>query len=430
VSRVRRLAATVVFQVLGGKSLDQTLPPRLVRMDAGERSLLQALCYTTVRWYHRLDFILQRLLDKPLKDREVQALVLVGLAQLSRMAVPPHAAVAETVAAAGRKRWARGLVNALLRNYLRRREELERAADRDYQAAFSHPAWLRRRIEQAWPPQAQEILIANNGHPPLVLRVNLARIGRDEYLQVLAGKGIAARPLPEVASAVVLEHPLAVAELPGFAEGLVSVQDGAAQLAAPLLDLRPGCRVLDVCAAPGGKTLHMVEHCPEVGEVVALDVDPQRLARIGENLQRLGRNPPVRLLCGDARDPGSWWDGRPFDRILVDAPCSGTGVIRRHPDIKLLRRDEDVSALAALQRQILDAVWPLLKPEGMLLYATCSILPEENAGQMDDFVGRHPHAGAIAIEAGWGLAGGIGRQILPGTMDGFYYARLGKCVCC
>jgi len=427
VSRVRRLAAAVVLQVLGGKSLDQALPPRLARVDAGDRSLLQALCYTTVRWYHRLDFILRRLLDKPLKDREVQALILVGLAQLSRMAIAPHAAVAETVAAVGGKSWARGLVNAVLRNYLRRREELERAADRDYQAAFSHPSWLRRRIERAWPRQAQEILIADNRHPPLVLRVNLARMGRDEYLQVLRKRGIAARPLPEVASAVVLDRPLAVTELPGFAEGLVSVQDGAAQLAAPLLELRPGCRVLDVCAAPGGKTLHMVEHCPEVGEVVALDIDPRRLARIGENLKRLGRNPPVRLLCGDARDPGSWWDGRPFDRILVDAPCSGTGVVRRHPDIKLLRRDEDVPALAALQRQILDAVWPLLKPGGVLLYATCAILPEENAEQMADFVGRQPGAGAIAVEAGWGLADGIGRQILPGTMDGFYYARLGKC---
>ncbi len=427
-SRVRRLAATVVLQVLGGKSLDQALPPRLARVNPGDRSLLQALCYTTVRWYHRLDFILQHLLGKPLKDQEIQALILVGLAQLSRMAIAPHAAVAETVAAVGRKRWARGLVNAVLRNYLRRREELEQAADQDYQAAFSHPAWLRRRIERAWPHQAREILSADNEHPPLVLRVNLARMGRDAYLQVLRERGIAARPMSEVASAVVLAQPVAVAELPGFAEGLVSVQDGAAQLAAPLLDLRPGCRVLDVCAAPGGKTLHMVEHCPEIGEVVALDVDSRRLARIEENLKRVGRNPPVRLLCGDARDPESWWDGRLFDRILVDAPCSGTGVVRRHPDIKLLRRDEDIPALAAMQRQILDAVWPLLKPGGVLLYATCSILPEENAGQMDAFVARHPQAETIAIETEWGMAGGIGRQILPGTMDGFYYARLGKCV--
>ena len=426
-SQVRHLAARVVVQVLGGKSLDDTLPPLLERTDPKDRALLQAISYTTVRWYHRLHFILRRLLNKPLKDREIQALALVGLAQLSKMEVKPHAAVSETVAAAGRKTWAKGLLNALLRNYLRRHEELERAADQDYEAAFSHPAWLRRRIERAWPRQAGEILVANNRQPPMVLRVNLTRISREDYVRILQDTGIEAMPLAQVASAVKLAHTVAVTGLPGFAEGLVSVQDGAAQLAAPLLELQAGQRVLDVCAAPGGKTMHILEHCPEVGEVVALDIDPGRLARVRENLDRLGRDLPVKLLCGDARDPESWWDGRPFHRILLDAPCSGTGVIRRHPDIKLLRRDGDISALARLQGQILTAVWRLLAPGGMLLYATCSILPEENARQMEDFAVRHPDARPVAIGAGWGVSSGLGRQILPGEMDGFYYARMGKC---
>ncbi len=396
-------------------------------MEPGkDRAFIQALCYGVCRQYHRLDFILSQLLDKPLKDTEVKALVLVGLYQLKFMRVKPHAAVSETVLAARKKPWAKSLVNAVLRSYLRGQEGLEHKADQIQTASLSHPDWLVKQIGQDWPGQAADILHENNQPPPMVLRVNLAKSSREDYLHLLAGQEIAAEPIVFCPSAITLDKPVPVNLLPGFAEGLVSVQDTAAQLAASFLDAQPGHRVLDVCAAPGGKTAHILENQPKLLELVAVDIDASRMQRVDDNCQRLGLQ--AKLIVGDAAKPQDWWDGKPFDRILLDAPCSALGVIRRHPDIKLLRRAEDIAQLQALQKSILQAIWPLLAPGGLLLYATCSILKLENEQQIHTFLAGHNDAVELLIEPGWGVAGLCGRQILTGesAMDGFYYARLKK----
>ncbi len=360
-----------------GHSLTTALESALQSVEsAKDRAFVQALCYGVCRTYHRLDFILNELLEKPLKDQAVKALALVGLYQLKYMRVKPHAAVSETVLAASKKPWAKALINALLRGYLREQESLEQKADNLKEAAVSHPYWLIKQIEQDWPEQAQQILLENNQQPPMALRVNLARINRDHYLQLLSDQGIVAVPVSLCPSAVILNKPVTVDLLPGFAEGLVSVQDTAAQLAAGLLGVQSGHRVLDVCAAPGGKAAHILESRPQLKELVAVDVDASRMQRVSDNLQRLKL--PATLIVGDAAKPKEWWDGQLFDRILLDAPCSALGVIRRHPDIKLLRRTEDIQQLQSLQKDILHAVWPLLTPGGIMLYATCSVLKQEN----------------------------------------------------
>ncbi len=424
----RLIAARALSRVLqDGQSLTAVLESALKAVESGkDRAFIQALCYGVCRTYHRLDFILSELLDKPLKDQDVKALALVGLYQLKYMRVKPHAAVSETVLAARKKPWAKALINALLRSYLREQEKLEQKADNVQNAAVSHPDWLIKQIDQDWPQQAQKILLENNQQPPMALRVNLSRINRDSYLQQLSEEGILAAAVDFCPSAIILDKPVAVDLLPGFAEGLVSVQDTAAQLAAGLLDVQPGHRVLDVCAAPGGKTAHILEHQPQLKELVAVDVDESRLQRVSETLQRLKL--PATLVVGDATNPQGWWDGQLFDRILLDAPCSALGVIRRHPDIKLLRRAEDIKPLRAMQKNILNAVWPLLAPGGIMLYATCSILKQENEQQIDAFLAEHPDAVELPIDAAWGFAGSHGRQIMTGelAMDGFYYARLGK----
>ncbi|WP_022948090.1 16S rRNA (cytosine(967)-C(5))-methyltransferase RsmB [Methylohalobius crimeensis] len=430
-SNVRSSAADVVRQVLAGQSLADALPSALAKLPPNQHALLKALCFGTLRWFHRLEFILQQLAHRPIKNAQIHALALIGLHQLAFMAVKPHAAVAETVAAAGSKTWARPLLNALLRNFQRRREALETAADADFEAAVSHPAWLRRRLERDWPRQAAAILTANNRQPPMTLRVDLARIDRERYRNRLLDEGMTALPVAGVDSALILARAVPVEALPGFAEGLVSVQDAAAQLAASLMDLRPGQRVLDLCAAPGGKTLHLLESCSGFSEIVAVDISETRLARIRENLARAARKEAgVALICGDARSPADWWDGKPFDRILADVPCSATGVIRRHPDIKVLRREEDIAALVEGQQEILRQVWPLLAEGGRLVYATCSVLPEENEAQIRDFLQAHPEARCAPIEGAWGEDRRGGRQILTGgepDMDGFFYACLEKC---
>ena len=424
----RLIAARVLSRVLqDGQSLTAALESALQSVESGkDRAFIQALCYGVCRYYHRLDFILSELLDKPIKDLGVKALALVGLYQLKYMRVKPHAAVSETVLAARKKPWAKALINALLRGYLREQDSLEQKADNVQYAAVSHPDWLIKQIEQDWPQQAQQILLENNQQPPMALRVNLSRINRDSYLQQLSEEGIVAAAVDFCPSAIILDKPVAVDLLPGFAEGLVSVQDAAAQLAAGLLDVQPGHRVLDVCAAPGGKTAHILEHQPQLKELVAVDVDESRLQRVSETLQRLKL--PATLVVGDAANPQKWWDDQLFERILLDAPCSALGVIRRHPDIKLLRRAEDIEPLQALQKNILNAVWPLLAPGGIMLYATCSILKQENEQQIDAFLAEHPDAVELPIDADWGFAGSHGRQVMTGesAMDGFYYARLGK----
>jgi 16S rRNA (cytosine967-C5)-methyltransferase len=388
---------------------------------------VQAICYGVCRQYHRLDFILSQLLDKPLKDIEVKTLALVGLYQLSFMRVKVHAAVSETISAIAKKKsWVKGLLNALLRRYLREQEALEAQANQVISAAVSHPEWLIQLIEHDWTDHAAHIFYENNQQPPMVLRVNLARSERESYLQRLAEQGITGAVVDFCPSAIVLEKPVAVDLLPEFADGWISVQDTAAQLAAGLLDVQAGQRVLDLCAAPGGKTAHIFEAQPQLKDLVAVDSDASRMQRVSENCQRLKLSPT--LIVDDAAQPESWWNGQLFERILVDAPCSALGVIRRHPDIKLLRRPEDIAVLQSLQRDILNAAWTMLTSGGILLYATCSILKQENEQQIHDFLATHVDATELPIHADWGIATTHGRQILTGmeSMDGFYYARLLK----
>jgi 16S rRNA (cytosine967-C5)-methyltransferase len=426
----RASAVAILVQVIGqGHSLSRLLPDGLLELPVERRALAQELCYGTLRWLPRLEFLLDSLLDKPLKakDLDVQVLALIGLYQLCFMQIPPHAAVSETVAVTGvlKKPWAKGLINALLRRYQREQHQLEASFEQDPVASSAHPAWLLDLLQQAWPMDWQDIVSANQQRPPMTLRVNRLQQSRQDYLQALQTKGLAASPSSHAPDALTLAKPTVIEQLPGFAQGRVSIQDAAAQLAALLTDPQPGMRILDACAAPGGKTGHLLELCPDI-ELLALDVEASRLERVQQNLGRLGL--AATLKAGDAAQPDSWWDGQPFDRILLDAPCSASGVLRRHPDIKLLRRESDIAQLVTLQERILNALWPLLKPAGMLVYATCSVLPEENDGQLTRFLNAHADAREEPIKASWGRAAPIGRQILPNQdgMDGFYYACIVK----
>lgn len=399
-------------------------------VSAKDKAFIQALCYGVCRYYHRLDFILSELLDKPLKDKEVKTLALAGLFQLAYMRVKPYAAVSETVVAASKKPWAKSVINAVLRNFLRRQTDLEQLANQSETAAISHPAWLIERIRNDWPDQVQALLQENNKQPPMTLRVNLTKGSLADYQARLTENGLEHTCYTFCPSALTLRKPVAVEQLPGFAEGWVSVQDGAAQLAAVLLDVQPGQRVLDMCAAPGGKTSHILEIQPALESMVAVDIDEKRLAQVKDNLHRLDLH--AQLIIGDASLPQNWWDGQLFDRILVDAPCSATGVIRRHPDIKLLRRPEDISQLVSEQKAILRAAWTMLAKGGLLLYATCSVFKAENEQQIADFLAEHADASELSIATchpgEWGIARLHGQQILTGdaSMDGFYYALLRK----
>lgn len=425
----RALAAQILRRVTEeGASLTAALEAELPKIPAAnDRAFVQALCFGVVRWYHRLDFILRQLATKPIRDEQIRLLALIGLYQLEYTRVKPHAAVAETVSAADRKEWARSLLNGVLRNYQRQRENLLHRADRDEAAAYSFPLWMISKWKNYWGSDMEPLVDGSNEAPPMTLRVNLRLLSRHEYLLKLEQAEIDAYACDSAASAIILKSPVGVEKLPGFRQGEVSVQDESAQLAAGLLDLQPGQRVLDVCAAPGGKTLHILESEPALAEVHALDIARERLTRIEQNLQRCGLS--ARLIVGDGANPSAWWDGKPYDRILVDAPCSATGVIRRHPDIKLLRKPTDIAQLQTQQQQILQAVWPLLAPGGVLLYATCSVMKAENEQQALEFLETHPGAKEWEIsEVGWGRSQAVGRQILTGegNMDGFYYARFIK----
>ncbi len=428
----RALAAQVVTEVFTqGASLTDVLAAQQKHLgNKKDQALLQELCFGVVRWWWRFDTVLKHLMEKPFKpkDSDLKHLAMVGLYQLADLRIPDHAAIAETVEACGdlKKLWAKKLLNALLRNYQRKSESITATLNDDPMYQYSHPQWLLELMRKAWPDHWQQIIDANNKKPPMVLRVNQLKQSREQYKEALASIGATASEFPFCESGLTLEKPLPVEQLPGFDRGWVSVQDGAAQLAAGLLNLGGATRLLDVCAAPGGKAAHILENAPGLDQLTALDIDKQRLNKVTETMSRLGVS--ARIVEGDAQRPEDWWDRKQFDRILLDAPCSATGVIRRHPDIKQLRRPTDIPRLVALQAHILNAVWPLLESGGMLLYATCSILPEENDLQVGHFLESHADASLATINDEWGIAQRFGRQILPGQheMDGFYYACLQK----
>lgn len=427
-----RLAATrALAAVLAGRaSLGSSLPEQLAKVDPRDRALAQDLAFGTARWQPRLSLLAEKLLQKPFKagDRDLEALLLIGLYQLFHTRIPAHAAIGETVGCVDKlkKSSAKGLLNAVLRRAQREYDSLLPALEHDPAARLAHPRWLQKALKARWPEHWEAIATANNLHPPLILRVNRRQGSRDAYLAELAAAGIDAVPCAFSADGIRLLQPQDVTALPGFAAGRLSVQDEAAQLAAELLELAPGQRVLDACAAPGGKTCHLLEREPGLAEVVALDADAGRLQRVEQNLARLGLT--ARTLAADGRAVADWWDGTPFQRILLDAPCSATGVIRRHPDIKLTRQASDIAPLVQLQGELLDALWPTLEVGGILVYATCSVLPEENSSNLAAFLARTPGARELDIPAPWGLAQPHGRQLLPQPdgHDGFYYCKLIK----
>ncbi|WP_273819563.1 16S rRNA (cytosine(967)-C(5))-methyltransferase RsmB [Pseudomonas asplenii] len=427
----RLAAAKALAAVLSGKaSLNSSLPAQLDKVEARDRGLTQDLAFGAARWQPRLAALAARLLQKPFKaaDADVEALLLVGLYQLLYTRIPAHAAIGETVGCADKlkKPWAKGLLNAVLRRAQRESTELLAELERDPVVRTAHPRWLQKSLKAFWPEQWEAICAANNAHPPMILRVNRRHHSRDAYLRLLSDAAVAARPCDYSRDGIVLDEACDVRNLPGFAEGWISVQDEAAQLAADLLDLAPGQRVLDACCAPGGKTCHILEAQPQLAGVVAVDLEAKRLLRVRENLDRLGLE--AELIAADGRDTASWWDGKPFQRILLDAPCSATGVIRRHPDIKLTRQADDIAALASLQGELLDAMWATLEVGGILLYATCSTLPTENTEVIEAFLARTSGARELDIPGSFGVRQPHGRQLLAqeGGHDGFYYAKLIK----
>ncbi|WP_175653115.1 16S rRNA (cytosine(967)-C(5))-methyltransferase RsmB [Pseudomonas sp. Marseille-P9899] len=427
----RLAAARALAAVLSGKaSLNSSLPAQLDKVEARDRGLTQDLAFGTARWQPRLSALGERLLQKPFKsaDADVQALMLVGLYQLFYTRVPEHAAIGETVGCADKlkKPWAKGLLNAVLRRAQREGNDILAELERDPVVRTAHPRWLQKSLKAFWPEQWEAICAANNAHPPMILRVNRRHHSRDAYLELLRQAGIDAAPCQYSVDGILLAVACDVRDLPGFADGWISVQDEAAQLAADLLELAPGQRVLDACCAPGGKTCHVLEVEPKLAGVVAIDLEAKRLVRVRENLDRLGLD--AQLIACDARNTGEWWDGKGFQRILLDAPCSATGVIRRHPDIKLTRQADDIAALAALQGELLDALWPTLEVGGMLLYATCSTLPTENTEVIEAFLARTPGARELDPATDAGIRQPHGRQLLAqeGGHDGFYYAKLIK----
>ncbi len=409
-------AAHVIADVIGGRALDDALSA--ASLDGALRPAVQDLAYGALRRYGRGDFYLSRLMTRPLADTAVRGLLLAALYRLAARPDDAHTTVDQAVTAAATL--ARGkykaLVNGVLRNALRRADELDIGAQGTLEAHWQHPRWWLEKLRAAYPDSWQAIAAAGNERPPMTLRVNCRQTDSNAYLTELAAAGIAGRVLD--AAAIKLDKPVAVDKLPDFETGRVSVQDWGAQRAAPLLDARSGLRVLDACAAPGGKTAHLLELADL--ELVALDADADRASRVTANLTRLGLSATV--ISADCRDLPAWWDGCPFDRILADVPCSASGVVRRHPDIKWLRRPGDIGSFARSQRDIIDALWRVLAPGGKMLYASCSLFPEENAAQVDAFVARHEDAQRLPTndkKEEW--------QLMPNAdQDGFYYALLAK----
>jgi 16S rRNA (cytosine967-C5)-methyltransferase len=419
-------AAEAIGRVSGGESLNAALADLKRRASAQTlAAAAQDLCYNTLRSYGVVDVALERLLQKPLTDFPVRGLLLTALAELAARPQSAHAVVHQAVEAAallGHSR-AKGLVNAVMRSFQRRMPELLSEIQSTESGRYRHPQWWIDALRLAYPHEWESVLLESNRHPPMVLRVNRRRLSAKGYLEKLDRAGIPARALGH--DAVLLGKPCRVERLPGFAAGEVSVQDAGAQRAAPLLDARDGMRVLDACAAPGGKTGHLLElaEC----ELLAVDADGVRAQRIAENLSRLKLS--AKVVVGDCRKPEDFWEGRAFDRILLDAPCSASGVVRRHPDIKWLRRKTDVSEFGRTQAELLEALWRVLAPDGKLLYTTCSVFPEENGAQVDNFLLRHPDAEMLPLPGLAGNDNGAPRplegQILPSAnSDGFFYALL------
>ena len=430
---VRPIAVKVLNKLLLQQgSLSSLLDKYNQQETAEKKALAQALCYGLCRQYEQRVFIADSFLDKPLrkKDLDVYCLLLVGIYQLFFMRMPDYAVINECVAACAhlKKLWAKKLVNAVLRSVQRETNNLKTQIDANISLKFSHPAWLIDQLQQDWPEYFLEVLEANNFQAPMTLRVNLNKTSLPDYQQQLADVSVSGKAGTLVNTSFLLDEAIAIENLPGFQEGLVSVQDEASQLAASLLDPQSGDSILDACAAPGGKTCAILERAPGV-TLFAVDNDALRITRVEENLLRI--NASAKLIVNDIIQQAKVWQhsGQRFDRILLDVPCSGTGVIRRHPDIKLLRSPEDISRLTLLQADILKGVWPLLNKGGVMLYSTCSVLKAENADQLVHFLAQTGDAQELGLPATWGLPCAVGRQLFPvqASHDGFYYALLQKC---
>ena len=424
----RAVAARILKDILLEKASLATLLPKYCKhLPTQDASFVRELCYGCCRFQPLLDACLKQLLHKPLrnKDKDIYALLLIGCYQLSYLRTPDHAAISATVSAcqALQKVWAKKMVNGILREYQRRSTQLLEASAWWQQAA--HPRWLAEQLQQAWPDNFQQLLEANNQHPPFCLRVNTQHHTRDQYRQLLTAQQKSSTLCSHSSAGLVLEKAEDVSTLPGFDDGWVSVQDEAAQLAACILEPQPGEQILDACAAPGGKTAHLLER-QTACHLTALDCDQARCDLIDENLHRLKLS--ARVICADATDCKSWWNRIAFDAILLDAPCSATGVIRRNPDIKLLRKADDIARLVIQQENLLAALWPLLKPGGRMLYATCSVLPQENEELISRFISQTEDASHQPLNVSWGVERTFGRQLFPQNQghDGFYYAYLKK----
>ncbi len=430
---IRALAAKCCYAVIDqGRSLSDELPKQQEKLIGKDKALLQEICYGVLRYLPELESDVRHLMQKPLKGKQrvFHFLLLVGIYQIRYMRIPDHAAVSETVAATNtlKNRHMKALVNAVLRAFLRAiTDDKKTEKVLPEPVKYNHPGWFIKKLQQAYPEQWSTILVANQNKPPMWLRPNQQHHTSEQYQQLLKNANIEIASIESNSQAIELVKPLDVAKLPGFEQGWVSVQDAAAQQAARLLDCQPNDIVLDCCAAPGGKTCHIIEQTPGIASMTAIDIEASRLERVRDNLTRLHLT--ANVIAADAATQ-DWWSGQLFDRILLDAPCSGTGVIRRHPDIKWLRKADDIDKLIVLQQQILNNIWSLLKPGGTLLYATCSILPQENSEQIADFIKKNQDAQLIAITEhkldtdeetiGW--------QLIPDAenMDGFYYAKLLK----
>lgn len=428
----RLIATQIIEQIIEGKTtLTNALRNNEAFMQAGsEKALIQEISYGTFRWYIQLEYLLNQLLEKRIKkkDSRLKYLIIIGLYQLRYMRIPAHAVVSETVNTCKKIKmeWAKGLVNAILRRYIREAEKLNPADSNDDCLKTSHPKWLLEKIKRDWPDEWENVLDAANQRPPMYLRVNQCRLTREQYLTKMEQAGISGKITPYSEQGILLEQPKDVEQLPGFNEGEVSVQELAAQLSVQLLDLQPGQRVLDACAAPGGKSSHILESEPGISSLTAIEKDPNRAKRLTDTLNRLDLKATINVA--DIIEIDHWWDKKTFDRILLDAPCSATGVIRRHPDIKLLRTVEEVNTISILQRQLLTTLWQTLSQGGLLVYVTCSILKQENSEIIKQFLENTPDCILKPIHAEWGIDTGYGRQILPGkdNMDGFFYACLEK----